>query len=332
MGRRRTRDRHLPACMYLRRGAYYFQNPQTRVWEPLGKDLGEALAEYGRKVGGAWSGRALGDVMDRYRVQVLPLKGKTTRDLEGPRLARLKAVFGAMLPDSVTVPQLYRYADARVDKHGKAVPSAAQHELALLRHVFRKAIRWGVATINPVAAMEKEPRSRRMRYVTEEEYAAVWELATERMRVAMDLALLTGLRRADLLALQRSQLTDDGIVVETAKTGAALLIEWTAELREVVDRAKRLKPQVPGTHLLRTRSGQPYSAAGFSANWKRTVAKALALGKIEVPLTFHDLRRKSASDSVSLEEAQARLGHAAGATTRRFYMARVRPVRVRPLR
>lgn len=328
MGRRRKTDRHLPARMYLKHGRYYFQSPTTRAWEPLGADLAEALAEYGRKVGGLWSGRTLGDVIDRYRVEVLPLKrAATTRQLEGAQLGRLRAVFGDMLPDGVTAQHCYQYMDRRRDKEGRPTPSAGRHEIALLGHVFAKAIRWGVATANPVRTLERLAKPQRKRYVTDEEYLTVWQLATERMRVAMDLALLTGLRRGDVLALTRAALTDDGIVVVTSKTGAGLLIEWTAELREVIERAKRLKPQVPGTYLVRTRAGRRYSAAGFAANWKRTMAKAVAAGL--APYTFHDLRRKSASDSSSVQEAQERLGHADEATTRRFYVAK--PVRVRPL-
>lgn len=316
--------------MYLKHGAYYFANPATSSWEPLGKDLGAALAAYAMRIGGVWSGRTLGDVIDRYRAEVLPLKrAATTRTFETRQLGLLRGVFGDMLPDSVTAQHCYRYMDGRRGKTGKPVPSAARHEIKLLGHVFTKAIRWGVATINPVRTLEHDVKARMKRYVTNEEFAAVWDRSTERMRVAMDLALLTGLRRGDLLALTRACLTDDGIAVQTSKTGAGLLILWTTALREAVERAKRLKPQVPGTYLLRTREGHPYSAAGFAANWKRTMAKAVAQAEIE-PFTFHDLRRKSASDSESVTEAQARLGHSSEAVTRQFYMAK--PARVRPLR
>jgi integrase len=40
------------------------------------------------------------------------------------------------------------------------------------------------------------------------------------MQIAMDLALDTGQRRGDLLALTRAQLTDKGIAFRQGKTGA----------------------------------------------------------------------------------------------------------------
>ena len=63
------------------------------------------------------------------------------------------------------------------------------------------------------------------------------------LRCAMDLAVLTGLRPGDLLSLERSNLSQEGILVQTAKTGKGLLIEWSEELRGVVSRALGLQPR-----------------------------------------------------------------------------------------
>jgi len=103
------------------------------------------------------------------------------------------------------------------------------------------------------------------------------------------------------------------------------VIEWSDELRRIVDRAKALKPQVPGEYLIRTREGHPYTAEGFSANWQRLIAKHVAAGGQR--FTWHDLR-SVAADTGTLEEARDRLGHADGSTTARFY--RRGPQRGRP--
>lgn len=315
--------------MYLRSGAYYFVTPDG-TWERLGYDLCTSMAEYAKRLGGAWSGRTLGDVIDRYRLEVLPLKSATTRKLEGKQLDRLKRVFGGMLPEQVTTQHLYQYMDGRRDNAGKPVPSAGAHEIALLRHVYAKAIRWGVARDNPAKGVEMPERARVARYATDADYLAVWTRAPKPIRVAMDLALLTGLRRKDILALTRSNITDEGITVSsTAKGGPGLTFVWTDKLREVIERAKGLKPQVPGTYLVRGRSGKGYTAAGFSAIWQRAVRRAVELDGIAA-FTFHDIRRKSASDSASLAEAKDRLGHSSESVTRRFYAAK--PIKVTPLR
>jgi integrase len=332
VGRRRKQDTHLPKRMYMRRGAYYFCHPETNAWQPLGKDIAAAFAEYGRLVSGQWSGHNLGDVIDRYRTEVLPLKRSAqTRSDQAKQLDKLKAVFGGMPAVDITAQHCYKYLDSRA-KH----PVAARHEISLLGHVFAKAIRWGAATSNPVRTLERAPKGKRTRYVTDAEFDAVRSVANERMRIAMDLALLTGQRRGDLLTLTRAQLTDEGIVFRQSKTGAGVLVEWTDELRKIIDRAKALKPQIPGEYLLRKRNGRPYTARGFSAIWQRLIEKALGVGKKgELPVlaerfTFHDLRAKCASDKDGLESAATLLGHANSQTTKSVYRRRM--PRATPLR
>lgn len=322
MGRRRTRDRHLPQRVYLDHGTHWFR---PKIGKPvnLGRDFAEALSKYAALIHSSWSGRTLGDVIDRYRIDVLPLKrSEKTRRNEGDALTRLKGVFGHFHPDNVTQQLLYQYADRRRKPDRKTgsmepAPEAARHELGLLGHVYKKAIHWGVATVNPVRGMEKAERKDRRPAVPIEEVERVRSLADERMRVAIDLAVCLGPRRGDLLALRRSNLTDAGIAYVQGKTKRPQLIEWSDDLRAIVARAKALKPQVPGDYLLRTRSGQPYTAAGFSANWQRLMKRHVKEGGQR--FTFHDLRSVSADGAETLEEARDRLGHASAETTQRFY-------------
>jgi integrase len=128
----------------------------------------------------------------------------------------------------------------------------------------------------------------------------------------------TGQRRGDLLKLRREQLTDAGIVFQQSKTGAGVLIEWSDDLREIVDRAKRLSPQIPAQYLIRKRNGRPYTAQGFSAIWQRLMQKHVKAGGQR--FSFHDLRSVSADGAATAEEAQARLSHASVTTTKRHYL------------
>ena len=323
MGRKRKHDKQLPQRMYCRRGCYYFVTPKGR-WINLSHDYPAAMAEYGRLTGPGPQCVTLQDVIDRYRILVLPDKARTTQAEQARQLMRLGKVFGTMLPDHITVQHVYQYMDAR-----SHFPTAARHEVSLLGHVFVKAIRWGAATKNPAHELEK-PRSKpRDRYVTDEEFLAVRALAIPSMQVAMDMALLTGLRQGDVLSLTRESLTDEGILVKTSKTGAALLIQYSPALDNVLDSAKKLRPQVgPGQFLIRSRSGKRYTSSGFKANWQRLMKKAVNQG-IE-HFTFNDIRAKSASDSESLTGASERLAHSSTAITKRVYYRK--PMPVKPLR
>jgi integrase len=314
--------------VYLDHGTYWFR-PKEGKPVNLGRDLADALTRYASILGRQWTGHTLGDVIDRYRLEVLPKKRSArTRGDEGKALDRLKAVFGHMLPDNVTAQACYKYMDTRRSKDDKPVPVAARHEVALLGHVFSKAMRWGAAQRNPVRGMDFGERSAKRTQVPVGQVEALKALAGERLCVAIDLAVSTGQRRGDLLTLRRDQLTDEGIVFRQSKTGAGVLIEWSKDLRAIVDRAKALAPQVPGEYLIRTRRGRPYSAAGFSAIWQRVMAKHVKAGGQR--FSFHDLRSVSADGAATAEEAQARLGHASVATTRRHYLRGV--TRAKPRR
>jgi integrase len=198
----------------------------------------------------------------------------------------------------------------------------------VLSHAFTKAIEWGAADRNPCREVRKFSERKRDRYVEDWEYDAVYALAGPMMRITMDLAVLTGLRRGDLLKLTRDNLVDDGILVQTSKTGKPLLIEWSDELRDVIARAKKIKPQVRPT-LICNRQGKQYTGQGFAANWQRLIKHALEKEAIKQSFRFHDLRAKSASDD-TLEAATLRLGHVNASLTERVY--RRKPRRVKPLR
>jgi integrase len=119
-----------------------------------------------------------------------------------------------------------------------------------------------------------------------------------------------------------------GIAFRQSKTGAGVLIEYSPDLRQIIERANQLTPQIPADYLIRKRNGKPYTARGFSAIWQRLMAKHVAAGGMR--FSFHDLRSVSADGAATAEEARDRLGHASVATTKRHYlrgMTRARPRR-----
>ena len=184
--------------------------------------------------------------------------------------------------------------------------------------------------VNYCKQVRKQRPPPRRRYVTEAEYAGAYAEMPPMLRCAMDLAVLTGLRPADLLSLTRNNLTDEGIEIATSKTGKVLLIEWSDSLKAVVDRAFKLEPRARQP-IICTRRGQPYTVDGIACIVRRRIQKAISDEENPLAETFslRDLRAKSASDD-TLEHAQRRLGHTSSAMTQRTY--RRKAERVRPLR
>ncbi len=260
----------------------------------------------------------------RPRLERIPRKAPRTGQDNRRQLGRLRKVFGEMRPVSVRPKHIYEYLDIR----SRTALTAANREFELLSHTFTKAIQWGVLDENPCRHVRRDdyrPKPRK-RYVTDNEFEVAYGLATDRMQIAMDLAVLTGLRQGDILSLTRDNVTKEGLLVHTSKTEKLLLIEWSPELKKAVRRARQLKPRVR-LPLLCTRQGKRYSSSGFKANWQRLMGKAVEKGIDR--FTFHDLRAKSASDD-SLAAASDRLGHTNREITRRVY--RRKPEKVRPLR
>ena len=330
MGRRRTKHRELPVRVYVHHGSYRYLPKGgkavtlARVGDYAGmlRALAALQPQADRK-----PIRTIGDLLDRYGRDILPGKAERTRQDQARQLANLRRTFGLMDPRDLTQPMAAEYRDRRA----ATAPTAANRELELLCHVCTMAVEWGAMPFHPLAGLRKVPRPPRQRYVTDAEYAAVYQLAAPMIRCAMDLALLTGLRRGDLLALERRHMTEDGLEVRTSKTGAALLFTWTPALRQVVDDALRQPPQVR-QHILCNGKGRPYTRNGFDSVWQRLMDRATdpdLEGRIE-RFQFRDLRRKSATDEPDELVASQRLGHTSTAITARVYRVGAKPVR--PLR
>lgn len=328
MGRKRQKYRHLPARVYVHHGSYRYVAPDgTKTTLARLSDYAGMLRALADLVGDDRPLDTLAAVIDRYELEILPGKAPTTQKDHARMLANLRRTFGAMDPRDLRQPHAAQYRD----KRARSAPTAANRELELLSHVCSLAVEWGAMDFHPLRGLRKVRKPPRQRYVTDAEYQYVHRLASPMVRCVMDLALLNGLRRGDVLALERDHITEEGLQVRTSKTGAALLFEWTPALRQVVDDALRLPPQVRRP-IVCNRKGRPYTKNGFDAVWSRLMAKATDPkrdGHIE-RFQFRDLRRKCASDEVDELVAQARLGHASVAITNRVY--RVKPRKVRPLK
>jgi integrase len=172
----------------------------------------------------------------------------------------------------------------------------------------------------------------RTRYITDAEFDAVRALCSPRLRSAMDLAMLTGQRQGDILKLRWDHIdTIERLIhIRQGKTGKRFAIRVTPALEEVLVRCLRMTPALPREYVLRTKDGERYTSEGFRALWQRTMKKALAVGAINEPFTFHDLRAKSASDNADIEDAAKLLGHQNSQMTKSVYDRSVRIVK--PLR
>ena len=228
-GRKRIHDTHLPKRVYLRRGAYYFVDYLGK-WHRLGTTMSQMYCHLAQFIEESPI-RTMNDLFGRYEIEVIPLKAPRTQSDNTREIKLLRAVLGEITPRQF----LPRHGYAYYNERKKTSLQRAVNEMALLSHVFTKAVEWGVVDGNPCREIRKQRPKPRQRYVTEQEYEAAHKIMPPMVQCAMDLAVLTSLRPSDLLGLERSNLTDEGIQIDTRKTGKRLIIQWSDELRKVVE-------------------------------------------------------------------------------------------------
>jgi integrase len=265
------------------------------------------------------------ELLDRYRREVVPtMRERTQRDY-ARHLDKLGEVFGKLEANEVKPKDIGKFLDVAKGKIHR------NRQVAVLSAVFSKAVgRWYLVDRNPCRDVERNPSRKRDRYVSDDEYRIVYNAMPVRVQVAMDLAILTGQRQGDLLGLKWDQITPQGIRFQQGKTGKKLLVGLSPALSAVLERAKRLLPDLPREYVIRTEDGQQYTPEGFRAGWQRRMRELHKSGKLPERFSFHDLRAKCVSDTENIQDAFERAGHTSMALTRGVYDRGVR--KVTPLR
>lgn len=165
----------------------------------------------------------------------------------------------------------------------------------------------------------------RDRYVTDAEFRAVHAKADATLQDAMDIALLTGQRPADVLKIRRVDIRDGALFVAQNKTGARRAIEITGELAQVIKRIDTRPRQRLSDFLIQDDGGRPLSMLAMRSRFDKARKAA------GVSFQFRDIRAKTATDTGDLGHSQRLLGHKNREMTERYVRARVGE-RVGPLR
>jgi integrase len=310
--------------VYAKTGAFYYVD-RARKWHRLGTNEHEAFRAYQERHAEVARG-TVASLMQRYIAEVLPRKAPRTQQDNLTEARNLIGFFGAMQADAVEPIHVAQYLRLR----GKTAPVRANREKALLSNLYTVAMtEWGVVNRNPCLGVHRNPESPKDRYVTHRELEAFCSVANPIVRLWARMIFRLGQRPGDVLMLELSQVTDDGIFVRQGKTGEPVLIEWTDGLRADYEALLALErvsvrkdkvlhpaPITPGAAIFRTRSGAHYTYDGMAAMFKRAMKKALEQGLLHESFSPHDLRAKAASDLDAVGgDAQQLLGHRRRSTT-----------------
>ena len=231
-------------------------------------------------------------------------------------------VFALVPMDAIAPMHIRQYMDIR----GEVAKVRANREKALFSHIFNKAREWGYTALqNPCQGVKGFKETGRSRYITDTEFDKVKAQAHFTVADAMDMALLTGQRPADVLKLKRTDIRDGALWIMQNKTGARLGIEITGELAATIARINERPRKAISAYIIQDENGQPLTQCALRSRFD----KARTLAKVD--FQFRDIRAKAATDTGDLAHSQKLLAHKNREMTEHYVKARIGE-RVKPLR
>ncbi|ABF04777.1 putative integrase [Shigella flexneri 5 str. 8401] len=213
--------------------------------------------------------------LDRYE-KILASRGIKQKTLIN-YMSKIKAIRRG-LPDApledITTKEIAAMLNGYIDE-GKA--ASAKLIRSTLSDAFREAIAEGHITTNPVAATRAAKSEVRRSRLTADEYLKIYQAAESSpcwLRLAMELAVVTGQRVGDLCEMKWSDIVDGYLYVEQSKTGVKIAIPTTLHvdalgisMKETLDKCKEI---LGGETIIASTRREPLSSGTVSSIYART--------------------------------------------------------------
>jgi integrase len=247
-------------------------------------------------------------VCARYMEHAKKSKRSWERDEETLKLA--KAFFKRKRIDEISSWDVERFKAARVKQVSK---STVNRELAILKRLFTLAADWNIVEKNPVKKVGMYRLEEKvMRVLSQVEEEKLIDAAAPHFKPLIIVAINTGMRRGELLALQWEQvdLQTSTITIKQSKNGKVRHIPINKKAQETLESI--LEPHTGHVFVYR---GSPIKAV--------KTAFAGAVRRAGIPsCRFHDLRHTFATRlvlaGVDLATVMQLMGHASISTTMKY--------------
>lgn len=195
-------------------------------------------------------------------------------------------------------------------------------EIAVFAHVMQKAVEWEYIDVNPFRKGKRLPyklNNQRDNYLTEEQAERLLEDCAEHLKPIVETALLTGMRREELLSLRWDQVRDGFIHLAVTKSGKGRKIPINQRLEALLKRQRQLNQLISDYVFCDGEGKRFYDVRGaFRGACRRA---GIDYGQ-DGGFTFHDLRHTFASwlvmRGVGLMAVKELLGHASLTMTMRY--------------
>lgn len=339
--RRRQPDRkNWPANLYQNGAGYlWFKNPLNGKTVGLGTDLKKAInmvrlanlkiaeekAERDLIALTTVSVITLAARCDAYETEYAVGKLNTAKAIKS-QLNAIRTDERAAKPiDQFTPKDAADLIKEAVEKRGATMAQSIRRRL---KDVFRDAKLHGLVRENPVDVVLNPKTSVRRARMSEADFWAIHQHAPRWLQNAMLLALLTGQRKSDVLAMQFESAKDGFLWIGQIKTGTKLKIDLTIGLGNMTlqaliaqcrDKAvSRYLIHFPAETYQHKRGSKVGERALEVAFVKARDAASLEIPEDSTPTTFHEIRSLAARMHAKAHGdtfAQALLGHSSAAMT-----------------
>jgi integrase len=218
--------------------------------------------------------RTLNELIQEYLLHVTPRKAVESQRRERWVFTCLSLAWGKLLLGELTPKMIDDYISARLRTVCFATVSK---EMGILKSAYRYAIRWGWANKNPIAGISLNQEGEgRLRWLTHDEESRLLLASPPWLHDFVIVGVDTGLRRANLVGLQRAWVYSDGKLLIIPRQNIKLKkIPVTIPLTTRAACIIRSHSAASASHYVFVRQdGTPYNYAQVSTAFVRSARRA----------------------------------------------------------
>lgn len=319
MGRKRIKD--LPPNLYENNGYYQYKHPNTGKYFSLGKEKQTAIEEAQQ------INYALKPISDRvkkviqhndkkyqyfsefieyFKINIIPTKELSDNTVKDylRKIPHIEKALGKKTTEQISIHDIAQFLN-------QFPPKQSNNYRALLSIIFKYAIAEGITKENPANATIKKTVKVQRQRLTLDGFRAIRNHAPDWLKNAMDLALLIGQRRSDLVTLRWADIHDDFIWIKQQKVdkweSGQIKIQIEGKLLALLKKCKN-----PSEFVLSYKD-KPINADYLTKEFAEARNKCSYYAEMDNPPSFHEIRSLNAflqkKAHIEIGKTQVLLGH-----------------------
>jgi len=318
MGRKRIKD--LPPNLYESKGYYQYRHPSGKNFS-LGKEK-EIAIEEAQQINYALKPlnervkniieyndtkyQSVGEFIEYFKTEILPTRKLSDNMIKDyhRKIPHIITAFGDKSFEKISIHDIAQFLK-------QFPPTQSNHYRSTLNIIFQYAIAEGLTKENPADATIKKTVEIKRQRLTLDGFYAIRAHAPEWLQNTMDLALITGQRRSDLVTLKWTDIHNDFIWMKQQKvekwgTGN-IKIPLTKNLKALLIKCKGKN------EFVISYNDKPVNADYLSKAFLKARNESGYFTEMSDPPSFHEIRALSSfmqkKAGIETSKTQILLGH-----------------------